>query len=523
MATAKIIDLVGSREWKTTDGIWENYHKTGTSRLVGRYSLRSGDAGSGREDIAQAAREVREWLGKAQAKRVPVRPVGGAWSLSNIQLVQDGWMLNTRRFNRCFRLAPADFAPTRTVDAKAFLLVEGGVQVDEVLDKLQEMGRSLVTTGASNGQTFPGACATGTHGSVPTAGGIQQHVRAVQMVTPSGVWWIEPAAGLMSDEFIAATGSTPLRDDQAFAAALVAVGSLGIVTAMVIESVPLFLVRPYLKRIDFNRQDLEMLQRGDFRAFSDAKGLKGPLEFKGLKGEDDPYFTMVILRPDKPFGQAVVRFLYKFPYHPGYVRQKPAELGAGYDAQSIIVWALRNFPWARGFILHTLMRVAVGKGVTGEVYGTWGETLEASRPTSASFSAGVFCDRGTLAQTVDALCTAFSRAGGSTAVTLRFVKGGPGYGLLSPARWEHSAAIDCDGPGGPATVRAYMDMLQVLEREGIPFTLHWGKINNLNAKRVADDYGPDLARWKAVRNQLLPTPADRALFATEELQNFGLA
>jgi hypothetical protein len=282
---------------------------------------------------------------------------------------------------------------------------------------------------------------------------------------------------------------------------------------MVIQAEPLYLVRPYLKLIDFTRDDLETLQRGDFRAFSEARGLKG----------HDPLFVMVILRPDKPFGKAVVRFLYKFPYRDDYPRQTPAALGAGYDAQSMIVWALRNFPWARGLILHTIMRLAVGKGVTGPVFGTWGESLEASRPTAASFSAGLFCDRGQLSRTVVALCTAFSRAGGSTAVTLRFVKGGPGNGLLSPARWENSAAIDCDGPGGPATVRAYMHMLQVLESQGIPFTLHWGKINNLTAQRVAADYGDDLVRWKEVRDRLLPTPADRALFATKELREFGLA
>ena len=73
MATAKIIDLVGSREWKSSDRTWENYHRTGSSRLVGRYALRSGDAGSGREDIAEAAREVQAWLRKAQARGVPVR------------------------------------------------------------------------------------------------------------------------------------------------------------------------------------------------------------------------------------------------------------------------------------------------------------------------------------------------------------------------------------------------------------------------------------------------------------------
>lgn len=504
MAAAEIVDLKRAGEW-------ENYHRTGTAQLKGRFALRSGDAGRGRDDVAQAAAAVRAWLDAAKREGVPVRPVGGAWSLSNIQLVQDGWMLNTRRFNRCFRLAAGDFAQPAAVDADAFMLVEGGVQIDEVNDKLEEMGRSLTTTGASNGQTLPGACATATHGSVLGAGGIQQHVRAIQLVTPGGAWWIEPAAGVMSEDFVRDTGSTLLRDDEAFAAALVAVGSLGIVTAMVIEAEPLYLVRPYLKRIDFSRADLEALQRGDFRAFSEAKGLPGL----------DPYFVMVITTPDRPFGKAVARFLYRFPYRSDYEHLKPAELGAGYDAQTMIAWALRLFPWARGLILQTIMRLAVGKGITDERYGTWGESLETPKPLASSFSAALCCDRAKLVQTLEALCSAFSRAGGSTAVTLRFVKGG--HGLLTPARWPESVMIDCDGPGSPATLRAYLAMLDALEKQGVEHTLHWGKINNLTPERVAADYGDDLVRWKAVRDRLLPDPADRRLFATEELRRFGLA
>lgn len=505
MAAATVVDLRQS-------GRWENYHRTGASHLLGRFALRSGDAERGRDELAEAAREVREWLLAAQRQGVPVRPVGGAWSLSNIQLVQNGWMLNTRRFNRCFRLAPADFAGP--VDAGAFMLVEGGVQVDEVNDKLQEMRRSLTTTGASNGQTFPGACATATHGSVFGAGAIQQHVRAVQMVTPGGAWWIEPSAGLMSDDFIHATGSTPLRDDDAFAAAQVAVGSLGIVTAMVVDSEPIYLVRPFLKLIDFSRKDLETLQAGDFRAFSDAKGLK--------ELGDKLVFAMVITTPTRPVGgKAVTRLLYKVPYQDEYKRLPPTRLGAGYDAQSMMAWALRNFPLARGWILQEIMRRAVGKGITDPVFGTWGETLETPRPLSDSFSAALFCDRTTLVNTVDKLCSAFNRGGGSTAITIRFLKQGPG--LLSPARWPESAVIDCDGPASAGTREAYLRMLKALEDEGIPFTLHWGKFNNLTPQRVQADYGPDLVRWKAVRNRLLPTPADRALFATDELRQFGLA
>lgn len=507
MANARIVDL-------QRPGEWQNYHNTGTSRLRGRFALRSGDAGRGRTDLAEAAAEVHRWLLEARSQGIPVRPVGGAWSLSNIQLVQDGWMLNTRRFNRCFRLSGADFANPGTLDPGAFMLIEGGVLVDEVNDRLEEMGRSLTTTGASNGQTFPGACATATHGSVFDAGGIQQHVRAVQMVTPAGIFWIEPAAGLMSDAFIRETGSAALRDDQAFAAAQVAVGSLGIVTAMVVDSEPKYLVRPFLKLIDFSRQDLETLQRGDFHAFSEAKGVAGLA--------DRLFFAMVITTPTRPFGgKAVTRLLYKFPYRDDYERLKPAELGAGYDAQSIMAWAVRNFPWARGWILQTIMRLAVGRGITGEVFGTWGETLETPRPLADSFAAALFCDRTRLVETVEALCGAFNRGGGSTAVTLRFIKGG--HGLLAQARWPDSAAIDCDGPASPRTERAYRRMLETLEHRGIPYTLHWGKFNNLTPARVAADYGDDLVRWKAVRDRLLPDPADRRLFATDELRAFGLA
>jgi len=505
MATAEIVRLTGSAEW-------ENYHKTGTSHLAGRWALRSGDAGRGRDDIAQAADAVRKWLDLAKREGVPVRPVGGAWSLSNIQLVQQGWMLNTRRFNRCFQLAAGDFPRPAAVEADAFMLVEGGVQIDEINDKLQEMGRSLTTTGASNGQTLPGACATATHGSVLGAGGIQLHVRAIQLVVPGGTWWIEPAAGVMSEDFVRETGSTLLRDDDAFAAALVAVGSLGVVTAMVIETEPLYLVRPFLKRIDFSREDLESLQRGDFRAFSEAKGVPGL----------DPYFVMVITTPDRPYGgKAVVRFLYRFPWRKDYEHLEPGKLGAGYDAQTMISWALRNFPWARGLILQKIMRLAVGRGITGERYGTWGESLETPKPLAGGFSTGLFCDREKLIPTLEALCGAFHRAGGSTAITLRFVKGG--HGLLTPARWPDSVAIDCDGPGGPGTLRAYLRMLDELEQKGVEHTLHWGKINNLTPERVAADYGDDLVRWKAVRDRLLPDPADRRLFATEELRKFGLA
>ncbi|MCA1749796.1 MAG: FAD-binding protein [Parasphingopyxis sp.] len=495
-------------------GDWSNYHKTGDAALAGRFAVRSSERPSGRRDLALVARELRSWLRAARQSGVSVRPVGGAWSPSNIQLVHQGWMLNTRRFNRMFRIAAEDLAASSSFDPASLVLIEAGTQIDEINDKLErEMGRSLRSTGASNGQTIAGACATGTHGAVLTAGGIQDHVRAIQIVTPAKIYWIEPDSGVMDPAFVDATGSTLIRDDEVFAAALVHVGSLGLVTAYVLETVPLYLVRPIMKLIDFRRADLEMLGRGDFRAFSAAHAL-----------DRAPYFVMVITNPHNPFGRkAIVRFLYKEPYELVAPGGTGKQMGAGYDAFTLLGWIFRNLPLAYGMLTELIMKLGVGNGTDVDdppVYGSWGATTETHRPMADLFTGAVFCDRAELVRVFDLLCRKFTRAGGRTVVTLRFMKGGSG--LLAPARWDDTAGLDCDGPRTDRTTAAFCKVLESLEVEGIDFTRHWGKFNSLDANRVAHDYGGDLTRWKSVRNRLLPKPQDRALFRSAELDRLGL-
>lgn len=495
-------------------GDWSNYHKTGTAALAGRYAVRSGERPLGRQDLGQVGKELRAWLRSARQAGTTIRPVGGAWSPSNIQLAHQGWMLNSRRLNRIFRIAAEDLAHPSSFDPASLVLVEGGTQIDEINDKLEgAMGRSLRSTGASNGQTIAGACATATHGAVLEAGGIQDHVRALQLVTPAETFWIEPAAGVMGEDFVAATGSTLIRDDEVFAAALVHVGALGLVTAYVLETVPLYLVRPIMKLIDFARDDLEMLERGDFHAFSRRHAL-----------DREPYFVMVITNPHKPFGRkAIVRFLYKEPYALVATGGTGKQMGAGYDAFSLLGWIFRNVPLAYGWLTELIMKLGVGSGTDIDdppVYGSWGSTTETHRPMADLFTGAIFCDRAELVRVFDLLCRSFTQAGGRTVVTLRFMKGGPG--LLAPARWENTAGLDCDGPGSDRTRQAFCKALEALEAEGIAFTRHWGKFNNLDASRVAHDYGDDLVRWKAVRDRLIPNPQDRALFRSAELDHLGL-
>src|SRR3546814_15749555 len=96
----------------------------------------------------------------------------------------------------------------------------------------------------------------------------------------------------MTDDFITGAGAGPLRNGDIFAAAYFTVGSLGIVTAMVVDSVPKFLVRPIQNLRIIDRDALDWLAAGDFRRFSAAYAL-----------DRDPAFVQMIVNPYKPFSR----------------------------------------------------------------------------------------------------------------------------------------------------------------------------------------------------------------------------
>ena len=153
-------------------------------------------------------------------------------------------------------------------------------------------------------------------------------------------------------------------------------------------------------------------------------------------------------------------------------------------------------PGRRGWLIQTVDEgSAVGKGITDPVYGTWGESTEAHKPLANIFTGALFCDLADLPRAFEPACKAFTDAGGSTAVTLRFMKGG--HGLLSPARWDDTAGIDFDGPHGETSEDAYKSVAAALDAIPVKFTRHWGKYNGLDAARVAGDYGGDLGTWKS--------------------------
>jgi hypothetical protein len=61
-----------------------------------------------------------------------------------------------------------------------------------------------------------------------------------------------------------------------------------------------------------------------------------------------------------------------------------------------------------------------------------------------------------------------------------------------------------------------------LEREGIPYTCHWGQLHGMTPARVIKYFGDRVQRWKDARVRILPSEAARRVFASPLLAEVGL-
>ena len=108
--------------------------------------------------------------------------------------------------------------------------VSAGLTYGEVAVALHRAGRALPNLASLPHISVAGACATGTHGSGDGNGGLASAVSAVEMVTADG------------DLATVARDTDPAR----FPGTVVALGALGIVTRLTLDTVPAFGIRQYV-------------------------------------------------------------------------------------------------------------------------------------------------------------------------------------------------------------------------------------------------------------------------------------
>ncbi|KAL4728305.1 hypothetical protein ACLX1H_005048 [Fusarium chlamydosporum] len=172
-------------------------------------------------------------------QKLNVRIVGSGHSFSNV-CPTDGILLDPHGMNQFLKLNPSSLK--KSADAANYAFVESGITIKNLNTQLDRMGKALATMGAYDGQTLAGAISTGTHGSGQCSGNLASLVRAIILVSESGlVYQIEPKDGITDPaKFVPEYAETLKQDDDWFQAALVAMGCLGLIHSYIIEVVDTF-------------------------------------------------------------------------------------------------------------------------------------------------------------------------------------------------------------------------------------------------------------------------------------------
>ena len=159
------------------------------------------------------ADEVATAIAHAGERDWNVRVAGGGHSFSDA-VPTDGVLLSLDRMDR---VLDVDYS-------SGLVRVEAGIMLHALNEALAEQGLALENVGDIDVQSLAGAIATGTHGTGARLPNLSAGIHSLELVTASG-------------EQIEVNAS---EDPDAWRAARLSLGALGVVTAMTLQAVPAF-------------------------------------------------------------------------------------------------------------------------------------------------------------------------------------------------------------------------------------------------------------------------------------------
>jgi L-gulonolactone oxidase len=166
-----------------------------------------------RAEHPRSVGEVVEIVGRARVAGEVVRAVGSGHSFSDAALT-DGAMVCLDRMRRVVDVDPSS----------GLVRVEGGATLRELSEAMWEHGLAFENLGDVDAQTIAGATATGTHGTGARLRNLSAALAELELVTGEG-------------EVVRVSAAS---DPEAWRAARVSVGALGVVTGVTLRAVPAF-------------------------------------------------------------------------------------------------------------------------------------------------------------------------------------------------------------------------------------------------------------------------------------------
>lgn len=475
------------------------------------YDVRNGAA---LNDWRQGVKNLQRVVQDAEADAQPVRAVGTAWSFSPCALVA-GYLVNT--LSLAAELAVWGAGDLEDpADLGRVALVQAGMRVGAVNDRLMAKGRSLRTMGGRGGQTVGGAMLTGSHGSQIDQRPIPDQVRAVHLIGAGGesVWIERASKPLVTDGWAQKEGMRLVRDDALLDAVTVSVGCMGLVHAVAVEHVDGF-------NLDFHRERRKL--EPELRALMKSLDFGAGYPLPGGAGR--PYHFEVVINPyavDDDDGVSLTvcwKADFKVPAPtPGGPSLEPgAEVG---DLLSALAGV------APGAVPSTLQLLLNAQYPPKTVNAPFAIVFPRNvpkgfKPLAAEIAiqvADAELALDTILAEIDSSRTHESFAFPGL-VSFRYSQATGA--LLGFSQFEPTCTIEFPCMAGvPGTGDFFKRVFARLDGAGVGFRRHWGQVNYLTPGRTAADYGPRLVTWKAKRAELLGASAPR--FASPYTDAVGL-
>ena len=495
----------------TTPGLWVNRHQTIQQAVSGIYTIWNADLSDKLETYKIATQAFQSLIKQAETNGKRLHALGGGWSLAPVGMTND-YLVNTKPLRLRFRISKDRVSPEYPGKAMNLCFVQCGNSITRLNRYLRANKKSLRTSGSSNGQTVVGALSTGTHGSRIDFGAFQEFVVGLHIIVGANrhVWLERKSYPVTVPGFAAKLGAEYIQDDLLFNAALISFGGFGFIHGVMIETERRFLLEAY--RLQLPYDDAMKLA---------IKTLT--LSSLQLPSSQRPYHFEVIFNPNTAVKKPYVKVMYKHPYRHQYPHPERDidEPGLGDGALEIVGRLFDALP-------ASMTRALINRSVEAEYqpfgpkWGTLGEIFSSELVRGKTLSAAMAVP---LAQAEKALDAAYVAHQNHDAlfpglISLRYVKGSDA--LLAFTRFDTSAVLEIDSIYSEESMQYLRTVWQQLDAGNIPYTLHWGKLNELDAQTVRKMYGNSVDQWIAARQRLLDD-SSREVFSNQFIEQVGLS
>ncbi len=508
---------------------WDTLHRNGPFKLkmlqitelegkanipssVGRYN--------------DVAKEIQRLIKDAQDHGHGFRAYGSRWSMSNIAHHPDRMHFNSY-MNIDIPILAGEVHANSPYDSSNLFFFECGNTIKEISQALGAHGKSLKTTGASNGQTIAGCISTGVHGSALDVGSVQDYVVGLNLIVGPNdndiVYLERNTRPALSDAFAQKINARVIRDDGLFNAALVSLGSFGFIHGVVIEAEDRFLLKRYVRKIDKNTA-LKLAKTMDFKN-SDFT-IDGETDANG-KG-NRPYHYKIFINQYVEDDEYVIEAMYKKPYTTPYPDPfTTIEKSVYRDLIYLLIKISEKFPSTIPWFIKRLEK-SILPDVNEETLGTLYETFWDAPYQGPAFACSFGVDHKNSARALKLLTDLTKNEGPIPGIfAMRFAK--QSEATMAFTRFPITCMIEIDGVLWQKSNKLMSltefsrRMTEVLQQNNIPFTIHWGKNADWGFPGLIEHmYGDNAKTWKEHRNSLL-SPEMAELFSNDFLKTTSLS